>query len=225
MGLLRFISKDRLSQVMKIVPQSQYSYANRVARIALKGFEEVLGRKGLNAVLSLAGLDRWIDQFPPDNLDEEFNFADFSAIYQALEEMYGARGGGGLAIRAGRAAFDDILDEFGSQLGTDQLSFKIMPQHEKTKVFLINANAVFGGISDQQASMQETEDGFTLHIHRCPACWGRTGLDRPVCYFIVGMLQEGLKWLSGGQDCYITETQCIAMGDTVCEFRIPKTVS
>ena len=50
----------------------------------------------------MAGLPQLIEGFPPDNLNREFDFAYTSAIYQALEEIYGPRGGRGLAMRAGR---------------------------------------------------------------------------------------------------------------------------
>jgi predicted hydrocarbon binding protein len=59
-------------------------------------------------------------------------------------------------------------------------------------------------------------------IHRCPVCWGRKDLDKPVCFIAVGLLQEGLKWVSGGNDFRVYETKCVSMGDEVCEFTIQK---
>ena len=37
------------------------------------------------------------------------------------------------------------------------------------------------------------------------------------------LLQEGLKWLSGGNEFRVNESRCMAMGDTVCEYIIQKT--
>jgi predicted hydrocarbon binding protein len=37
-----------------------------------------------------------------------------------------------------------------------------------------------------------------------------------------GLLQEGLKWLSGGHEFRVSESQCMAMGHTVCEYTIQK---
>jgi hypothetical protein len=92
---------------MDPIPKSEYNYANKIARITLQALEEVMGKNGLNAILNLAHLPHMIDNYPPDNLEREFNFADFSAFNMALEEMYGPRGGRGLALRSGRAAFAD----------------------------------------------------------------------------------------------------------------------
>jgi len=54
---------------MDPIPKSEYYYANKIVLIALKALEEVMGRKGLNAILNLADLPRLIDNFPPDNLE------------------------------------------------------------------------------------------------------------------------------------------------------------
>ena len=110
---------------MDPIPKSGYYYANKISRITLKALEEVMGKNGLNAILNLAHLPHLIDQYPPDNLEREFDFADFSSVNQALEEMYGPRGGRGLALRAGRAAFADALRNFGALAGVGDLAFKV----------------------------------------------------------------------------------------------------
>jgi hypothetical protein len=38
-----------------------------------------------------------------------------------------------------------------------------------------------------------------------------------------GLLQEGLKWLSGGREFKVVQTTCHAAGDPVCDFHITKT--
>ena len=82
-------------------------YPNRFARIIISALEEVMGTNGLHAVLRLAKLEKYIAERPPNNLEKEFPFSEFTALQAALEEMYGPRGGRGLAIRAGRATFEN----------------------------------------------------------------------------------------------------------------------
>jgi predicted hydrocarbon binding protein len=206
---------------MDPIPKSEYNYANKIARISLQALEEVMGKNGLNAILNLAHLPHLIDNLPPDNLGREFNFADFSALNQALEEMYGPRGGRGLAQRAGRAAFADSLRNFGALAGVGDLAFKVLPLHTKMRIGIPAMAKIFSQISDQYSTVQEREDDFVYTIHRCPVCWGRTA-DRPVCFIAVGLLQEGLKWLSGGNEFRINESRCVAMGDPACDFVIQK---
>ncbi len=207
---------------MESIPKSGFYYANKFARIALEAYEEVMGKNGLNAILNLAGLSHLIDNYPPDNLEREFDFADFTAIHVALEEMYGPRGGRGLALRAGRATFNDALKNFGALAGVGDLAFKVLPLQAKIRIGLPAAAKIFSQVTDQLSTVDETEDAFIWTIHRCPICWGRHGLDKPVCYIATGLLQAMLTWVSGGLEFRVNESKCHAMGDPVCEFVIQK---
>jgi predicted hydrocarbon binding protein len=186
--------------------KSQYYYANKFALITLKSLEEVMGKNGLNAILNLAHLPHLIQNLPPDNLAKEFNFSDFSALNEALEIMYGARGGRGLALRAGRAAFADGLRNFGALAGASDLAFKVLPLSAKMRIGIPAMAKIFSQISDQYSTVQEREHEFIYTIHRCPVCCGRSGSDKPVCFIATGLLQEGLKWLSGGSEFRVIES-------------------
>jgi predicted hydrocarbon binding protein len=189
----------------------------------IEALEEIMGKNGLNAILNLANLPELIDNYPPDNLAKEFDFADVSAINQALEEMYGPRGGRGLALRAGRATFDDALRNFGALAGAGDLAFKVLPLQAKLRIGLPAMARIFSQVSDQHSTVDENDDNFIYTIHRCPICWNRSGLDKPVCFIAVGLLQEALKWVSGGSEFRVNESKCVAVGDEVCEFVIQKT--
>lgn len=207
---------------MEPIPHSGLFYANKFALIMIKALEDVMGKNGLNAILNLAHLPEVIDHYPPGNLAKEFDFADVSAINQALEEMYGPRGGRGLALRAGRATFADSLKNFGALAGAGDLAFKVLPMQVKLRIGLPAMARIFTQVSDQHSTVQEFDTEFIYTIHRCPVCWGRKDLDKPVCFIAVGLLQEGLKWVSGGHEFRVYETQCVSMGDEVCEFKIQK---
>lgn len=208
---------------MDPIPKSGYYYPNKAGLIIIQSLVNVMGKNGLNAILNLAHLPQWIDNLPNDNLAREFDFADVSAINQALEEMYGPRGGRGLALRAGRATFADVLRNFGALAGVGDLAFRVLPLMTKMRIGVPTMARIFSQISDQHSTVEELESEFVYSIHRCPVCWGRSGLDKPVCYVAVGLLQEGLKWLSVGSEFRVNESKCIAMGDVICEFIIQKT--
>ena len=73
--------------------KSGYYYPNKFARLAIEAMGEIMGRNGLNAILNLAGLQQYVDNYPPDNLEKGFDFVEFTALNVALEDMYGPRGG------------------------------------------------------------------------------------------------------------------------------------
>jgi predicted hydrocarbon binding protein len=196
-------------------------YPNKIGRIYLMAMEEVMGTNGIKAVLNLAKTPELIGNYPPNNLAREFDFSDFGTIGAAIEEMYGPRGGRGLALRAGRASFAQGLSEFGSVIGASELAFKVIPLGTKVKVGLKAMAETFTKFSDQTSDVEESDDHFVYTIHKCPVCWGRTS-EKPICYGAVGILQEGLRWVSGGKDFKVEEVQCHAVGDENCVFHVFK---
>ena len=207
---------------MDPIPKSGYYYPNRIALIILQALEDVMGKNGLNAILNLAHLNDIIDNYPPSNLEREFDFADFSSLSVGLEEMYGARGGRGLGLRAGRSAFADALRNFGAMAGAGDLAFKVLPLKAKLKVGVPAMAKILSQVSDQETTVENHGEEYHYIIHRCPVCWGRTEEDKPVCAISTGLLLEGLKWVSGGSEFDVKETECIAKGDEVCKFIIQK---
>jgi len=207
---------------MEQIPKSGFYYANRLTRITLQAYEEVMGKNGINVILNRAGLSNLIDNYPPDSLERQFDFADFTAIHVALEEMYGPRGGRGLALRAGRIIFDDALKNYDVLAGIDALSFKVLPCQAKMKIVLPATAQFFSQVSDQLSTVDETNTAFIWTVQRCPICWSRKDTDKPVCYLFIGLLQAMLTWVSSGLEFRVNESRCCAVGDAVCEFIIQK---
>lgn len=206
---------------MDPIPKSGLYYPNKIARLAMTAIEDVMGKNGLNAILNLAGLSHMIDNYPPNNLERQFDFSDFSAINGALEEMYGTRGGRGLALRAGRAVFSEGLRNFGALAGVGDMAFKVLPLSAKLHIGLPSMAKIFSTTSDQHSTVEDKGDRYLYTMHKCPVCWGRT-TDRPACFMAVGLLQEGLKWVSGGREFRVVQTTCHAVGNLNCGIDIYK---
>jgi hypothetical protein len=207
---------------MEPIPKSGLYYPNKIARIAIQALEDVMGKNGLNAILNLANLTELIDNYPPNNLDRQFDFAHFSSLNGALEEMYGPRGGRGLALRSGRATFTEGLRNFGALAGVGDLAFKVLPLSAKLRIGVPAMAKIFSQTSDQHSTSVDHGDHFLYTIHRCPVCWGRH-TDKPACFIATGLLQEGLKWLSGGNEFRVVQTTAVSTGDPTCDFIIYKT--
>jgi len=183
--------------------------------------EEVMGRNGLNALLNLTNLRHLIHNPPPDNLERQFDFAHLSNLTRGLDEIYGPRGGRGLALRGGRAMFFRGLRQFGALAGVGDLAFKVLPLSTKLKVGIPAVARIFSQFSDQISRVEDKGDHFLYYIDRCSMCWGRK-TDRPICFMAVGILQEALRWVSGGLEFRVEEIECVAMGAESCVFRIDK---
>lgn len=204
-----------------IIPESGYYYPNRMARILLNSMEDVMGRNGLNALLNLTSMSHLITDPPPDNLERKFDFSYIANLNKGLEDIYGPRGGRGLALRGGRAMFDQGLSQFGALAGVGDLAFKILPLGTKLRIGVPAVARIFTQFSDQTSRVENKGDHFLYYIDRCSMCWGREA-DRPICFIAVGILQEALRWVSGGLEFRIEEIECIAMGAKSCVFKIDK---
>jgi len=200
----------------------RYYYPNRMGRIILRSMEEVMGRNGIHAILKLASLSSLIENYPADNIECAFPFSTLSCITGTLEQAYGPHGGRGLALRIGRACFNDGIRHYGAQLGVTEMAFRLLPLQTKVRVGAKTFAELFNNFTDQRVRVEEDDGKILWYIERCPLCWERH-TSEPVCHLAVGLLQEALYWLSGGRIFNVEEKTCIAAGDETCMIVIDRT--
>jgi predicted hydrocarbon binding protein len=198
-----------------------YYYPNKMGRIVLTAMEDIMGRHGVNAILNLSTLSHLVNNYPQNNLDLGFSFNEFGSILETLDEMYGIRGGSGLATRAGRETFKYALKEFMPVLGIADLAFRPFPMGMKIKIGLEVFAETFNKFTDQIVRLEQDANRHLWVIERCPVCWQRK-TDGPCCHLAVGLLQESLFWVSNGKNYRVYEDQCIASGDDACVIIIDK---
>jgi hypothetical protein len=200
----------------------KYFYPNRWARIVLTSAEEIVGDKGIAALLNMASMSQYINNYPADDLEKEFSFEEVAHLQQAIWDMYGPRGARVFATRAGEQSFEDGIEQFGSLASAAQAAMKIGSLEMRIKIGLGFFAKVFGQLSDQVVSVSEDGTHWVWTIERCPMCWGRKS-DQPVCHLAIGVLRSALAWASGGKQFSIAETECKAMGHENCIIKIEKT--
>jgi len=199
------------------MPEEQF-IVNALVRQALVAAEEVMGTNGLNAVLRSAGLEQYIGNMPPDDMNPGIEASQYSRFNAAIEEFYG-RAGRGILQRVGRASFQYGVNEQAALLGIAGAALKILPQKQRIK-FILNAlvNALKKTNPQVKAWAGEL-DGKLVYIEpTCAICYGRTS-DRPICHLYIGTLSEAIKWATGNE-YEVIETECVANGGKYCRFEI-----
>jgi hypothetical protein len=191
---------------------------NSLVRQALTSMQEVMGENGLNAVLKTCGLDRFVGNFPPNNLEPSIKASQYAQLNQAIEDFYG-RGGRGILRRIGKASFQYGVREQAALLGVAGVALKLMPQRERIK-FILNgmANALKKSNPEVDAWLDESGEKPAYVESTCAICNGRSS-DRPICYLYVGSIAEAVQWATG-KEYDIVETHCIAKGDEYCRFEV-----
>lgn len=191
---------------------------NSLVRQALTSMQEVMGDNGLNAVLKTCGLDKFVGNFPPNDLEPSIKASQYAQLNQAIEDFYG-RGGRGILRRVGRASFQYGVREQAALLGVAGVALKVMPQKERIK-FILNgmANALKKSNPEVDAHLDES-DGVLAYVEStCAICNGRHS-EKPICYLYVGSVYEAVQWATG-KEYNVIETHCIAKGDEYCRFEI-----
>jgi hypothetical protein len=65
---------------------------NALVRQALIAAQEVMGENGLTAVLRSSGLERFVGNFPPEDMNPSIQTSQYARLNAAIEEFTGAAG-------------------------------------------------------------------------------------------------------------------------------------
>jgi predicted hydrocarbon binding protein len=184
----------------------------------LTSAQEVMGDNGLNTVLRTCGLDRFIGNFPPNDLQPSIQSSQYAKFNEAIEAFYG-RGGKGILRRIGKASFQYGVREQSALLGIAGVALKLLPERQRIK-FILNAvaDALKKTNPDVNARLDESDGKLAYVETTCAICQDRHS-DASICHLYVGSLGEAVLWATG-REYEITETHCIAKGDAYCRFEV-----
>jgi len=191
---------------------------NSLVRQALTSAQEVMGDNGLNAVLRTSGLERFIGNLPPNNLEPSIQASQYAKLNQAIEDFYG-RAGKGMLRRVGKASFQYAVREQAALLGVAGVALKLLPERQRIK-FILNGMVDALKKSNPQVDARVDESGERLAYieSTCAICHSRHS-ETPICYLYVGSIGEAVQWATG-REHQIIETHCLAKGDPYCRFEV-----
>jgi len=191
---------------------------NGLVRQALTSAQEVMGDHGLNTVLHTCGLERFVGNFPPSNLEPAIDASQYAKFNEAIEAFYG-RGGKGILRRIGKASFQYGVREQSALLGVAGIALKLLPEKQRIK-FILNAvaDALKKSNPEVEARLDESGDRLEYVESTCEICYGRKS-ENSICYLYAGSLGEAVQWATG-KEYEIIETHCIAKGDEYCRFEV-----
>jgi predicted hydrocarbon binding protein len=195
---------------------------NDALRLFFMAIEEVMGKDGMKAALRGAKLDRYIDNYPPKNLEFGVKFSEYGAAEQAVEDFYGPRGAKAMLLRVGRATFNYGMKEQSAVLGLAGQALKLMPLPLTSKMKLLLEQMVAAGVKtvNQPARLEEEADSFIVIYDYC-MCQFRPKHTHPCCHITIGIFMEAMKWLTD-KNFSVQELTCMNLGADACRYRISK---
>jgi hypothetical protein len=192
--------------------------SNAQMRAALQVVGELLGRNGHNAVLRLAGLERYIDQLPPDNDQLDIPRGDVSTLFAGIVSMFGDQGARGVFRRWGHAfAVQRARRRFALRLLRPAL--RLFPPERSVRLVLERLlHHIDLAREDQPPALEDRGDAYLLELTDCVYCY-TSNQTQPTCPTVIGLLEGLLRWATG-HDFDVTEERSAAPGTQ--QFKIRK---
>jgi predicted hydrocarbon binding protein len=199
-------------------------------RWALLAAEEVTGKRGLIIVLRQSGLERLINNYPPDKLtvSSDLTCRDYANLFASLMNFYG-RAGKSMLLRIGRLSAKHAIEQQGALFGLAAvLASKVLPIPAQLKIGLENMQGGFCKIwqsfgQEMHLHVQDRGAKMVYVAETCTMCAGKQA-DGPICLSWTGALKESVHWVTG-KEFKIEEVECRAMGAPACVWEISKTPS
>jgi hypothetical protein len=193
---------------------------NQLFNLAFVTMEEILGKNGLKSVLNYAKLPHYIDNYPPNTLDNEHPSIDFTRFLTGMVELIGEKGARSLMMRSGLRGFEIMLRDMPGLFALDGVEIQrgsgngLFEEYARIMSIMVDAsNQIFG---EDLHKHYTTDEGWCQEIGPCYWC---TGLktEGPICHGEVGFELGIARWILG-ENASVEETHCIARGDPMCRF-------
>ncbi len=209
-------------------PVADLNIVDAYLRWALLASEEVVGKRGLGIVLRNAGLERFIDNYPPDEtrVISDLTFGDYSNLSAGLLVFFG-RAGKGMLRRIGRLSAQYGIKRQGAVFGlATALSSKLLPIPMQLKIGLTSMQNGFRKLSQEvgqtvRLSLDDRGKKFAYVDEDCSQCAGKEA-NTPICQIRTGTIQSALHWLTG-HEFDVQEVACRATGAPACVWEVNKT--
>jgi predicted hydrocarbon binding protein len=193
---------------------------NKAFRVIVLGVQETTGNNGLNSLLNFSGLSKYIDNFPPDDLEiQDAWVSEATKLAKAIEDLFGSKGAKAILVQAGRMigkwAISENPDVFKAIL--DSVSGKSGAEKAETILQLVAA-----AVSSQMNTKVWVErDGEIIYYKDETAtyCFNRTS-EEPICHVAAGFVYELVASQLPNSKVEVKETGCMAMNEPHCTYRV-----
>jgi len=197
-------------------------------RWALLAAEEVVGKQGLTVLLRERGLERFIDNYPPEllKISGTITLGDYAQLCAGLLTFFG-RAGKSMVIRSGRLTSKYAIEKQSAVYNVAaKTAAKLMPSGLQVKLVLESMVSGYNKLYAENGqelhfSLEDRGDKWAFISVECPLCAGKAA-DLPMCWGRIGTLKEALFWLTG-KDFDVEEVECRALGASACVWEVSKT--
>lgn len=190
--------------------------------VIIEGAQEIIGPAGIQAVFNLAQRDSLVPYQSIEEMRMGIKYDDLSAMVFVLEDLYGPRSAHGVLLRAGRASFRYLMRDFGDVIGIGSIDYRLQPARQRLRGGLEALAGVFREQACQLVEIGEDSQHWIWRSELKMASVERE-LVKGISYFITGILQEYMEWVSGGKYYPVNEQSFVEnQGKVIFTLQIDK---
>ena len=198
---------------------------NFLMKCWLETIQTIVGPNGLKSILHYAHLEKYIDNFPPDNDLLEIPAEDARKLFLALYELFGSKGSRSLSLQAGREFARIGIEGRSGLVKAVLLAARLAPEERKMRL-VIEKTVETGNkwyTSSESGPLIELkeDDNYFIVYHKDRFESEGISSQEPVCGIYTGMFQYLMEWITRHKH-EVKEIECRAMGHPADVFRIEK---
>lgn len=184
--------------------ETQRWISNSQMRLALIVVEDLLGRNGQMAVLRLAGLERYVEQPPPDDDRMDVPRGDITEMFSGIVSMFGEQGARGVFRRWGRAYAERRLRRHVA-LRLLRPGLRLLPMERAASLALTRLlHHIDLARGEELPPIRDDGEYFFVTPDDCVYCFNQSPAQ-PNHMIVVGLIEGLLRWATGrdfdvGQD-------------------------
>ncbi len=188
-----------------------------VLRLILSGIRDVAGSQFGN-VLNQASLGRYVQALPPDDGTLTISHRELSRLYATTHRVVGETLTRVFLNDYGRRFPEALLaGEMGQAMRARMAG---VPDAERLGM-AVRLVSESGAKFSVDVELSETSEAYFLTVRECTICAEIKNARAPVCANSEAFYGAMVRGLSGKRVTAI-ETECVAMGDPHCRYRIRK---
>ncbi|MBL8163935.1 MAG: 4-vinyl reductase [Anaerolineae bacterium] len=208
-------------------PVADMKLVDAYMRWALEAAEEVIGKDGLAVVLRNAGLERFIDNYPPNVLETSgsITYGDYTALCVGILDFFG-RPGKSMVMRIGRiSARKGIEHQSGVFNLATVLAAKLLPASVQVKMGLSAMMSGFKVINEKagqefKGTIDDKGDKYHFVVETCPLCAGKQS-ESAIGWLMEANIEEACQQVFG-KFFDVVEVECKAKGAPAGVWEVPK---
>ena len=189
---------------------------NNLMHFILTRLEEIVGKNGTNTVLKYAGLERFIDNYPPSDFNMVEPMDNLFAISNALMDIYGENGYLALLRGVGTRTFFAMMEELPWFFEVEDGAMDGLSPEERFRLMYKTYVDKWTKTVGTTATVEFLDDRIIDTAPECTNCRDMK-TTKPICVHIIDFYKGMAQYLNV-KNVKTEEVKCKAMGDDVCQF-------